>query len=156
MSSPGASLGSPETLLQSLPQIPSRPSIPGISPQRPTSRCPTVSPRLPSHTSQEFSLPPTPIPEIAGEIFHPEAPNPGTPSPKSFRMPLMCPEKSSSETEMSSDPQNPPGGPSTSSHLPYTLPLHIALKLYLWTLPQIPAISPRDLMSLKSHHPEMP
>lgn len=77
ISSPGTSLVSPKNLLQirDSPKSPPDPVHSRNLPQRPASHIPTVSPRLPSHTSQEFSLPPTPIPEIALEIFHSEPPN---------------------------------------------------------------------------------
>lgn len=71
ISSPGTSLVSPKNLLQirDSPKSSPDPVHSRNLPQRPASHIPTVSPRLPSHTSQEFSLPPTPIPEIALEIF---------------------------------------------------------------------------------------
>lgn len=152
ISSPGASLISPKNLqIRDSPKSPPDPMHSRNLPRRPTSYIPTISPRLPSHTSQEFSLPSVPIPAIALEIFHLWPPNLRAPSPGMLHdVPWKIFQRDSlkwlGSSKLTWSPTSPP------IHLPYTLPLHIHIPK---VISLDPSTGPKNLSQRSLHVPQI-
>ena len=158
ISSLGASLISPKNLqITDSPKSPPDPVHSRNLPRRPTSHIPTISPRLPSHTSQEFSLPSTPIPAIALEIFHSSPPNLRAPSPGLLQNAPDVPWKIFQRDPLKwprilKTPLEPHPSPQFISHI-HSFSIYTSQKSSLWALPQVPKVP--KISSCSSNFPTL-